>query len=624
MLALTWERREDMQLFKYRLLKFIYSPIRRSIRMKLMLLMLLIALLPLTIATAISYENSKKTMVKEILSQNSSKIKWVNSSLTEDLDRIDKSLTAFYYDGNVDFYLSKTDEGNALMFYGLSYFKDKLSSYYYSNYGDFEAITFYIEEIQKAYHISGEGGFSSPLIPDLLKKNINRQRNEDVNITFKGNEIYNITEYINDDNGPYVTKFYRRFEDQKLMATMIVKLNWNMFDQAFELLDIEKDNAIYFVNNEGKMIQGVYKIEPTQSEMIQLIKTIQESKSGKNYFLLDDSYVFFEQFTESTYLIKTIPKRSVSASYLKTLNSQLLIIIFTGFLILCFTISLGYSVTKPITILARSMQNIEGDLANATVNFAPQVKSNDEIKILEQSYLFMLKKIKTLIDQEFKQKIEMQSAQLMALQAQINPHFMYNTLQMIGAMAIEKESPQIYDVISAFGNMMRYNMRLEEDVVTIQEEIGNLENYLKIQQLRFDNKLWIDFEVDENIKNYKIPKLSIQPIVENCFKHGFTKKVREWRILIKIVENEETIDICVQDNGKGISKRKLEEIRDVLQQSIQTVFNYSENLGLKNIDSRVKLFFGTEYGMSIESIEGIGTQVAIKINKILTREVNHD
>ncbi len=472
-----------------------------------------------------------------------------------------------------------------------------------------------MEKEQKAYHISGEGGFSSQDISNLLQKNADEIGSSKINITFRGDEIYNSTEFIDDDNGPYISKYYRRFEDRKVMATIIIKLNWNMFEKAFELLDNEKDNAIYFVNGEGKLISGHYKSAPKQEELIQLIQSIQETKRDKNYFLWDDNYVFYEQFSESTYIIKTIPKRIISASYIKTLNTQVAIIIVTGLLILFFTISLGITITKPITVLAKSMQNIEGDFDRALTNWVPQVKSNDEIKILEQSYFFMLKKIKILIDEEYKQKIEMQSAQLMALQAQINPHFMYNTLQMIGAMAIEDESPQIYEVISAFGNMMRYNMRLDQDIVTIEEELDNVKNYLKIQQLRFDNKLVVSYELEEVVRAYKIPKLSIQPLVENAFKHAFVKKIREWHLSIIITEKDGEVLIHVQDNGKGISKEKLLELHDIFKTSIHSMFNCTENLGLKNIDSRLKLYFGLQYGLTVESIQGLGTQVQMKIKE---------
>lgn len=585
-------------------------------RKKLMLIMLLIAIVPLTIATAISYQNSKQAMEKEVLSQNSSKIEWVNNEIQDNLERIDEALTAFYYDNNMQFYLSKVGEEDTLKNFGSTYFRDKLRSYLFANYRDFVSVSFYVVEEKIAYHYSAENGSVTESLSDDFMNEKEELSTDNGLFIFK-NTINEYSIDVESVDGPYLTKFYRRFDDQKIMSILVTKLNWDIFNKAIELLNIEKDSQIYFVNKSGKVIDGLYKEAPSQDHIHALLESIGNYQENSNFLLIDDYYVFFESMTEDIYIVKTIPKSIVSESYIKTLNLQMLIIIVTSALVIMLTIFLGMGFTKPITMLAKSMQDIEGHINGDSIYALPEVKTNDEIKILEQSYKLMLKKIKDLIDQEYKQKIEIQSAHLMALQAQINPHFMYNTLQMIGAMAVEKNSPEIYQIISAFSNMMRYNMRLSEEMVTIQEEVDNVKNYLQIQQMRFDNKLKIDYFIDEQIKDYKIPKLSMQPIVENCFKHAFSKKNREWYILVKVLSEGDTIVIDIQDNGKGVSSAKIQEIQRVLAMSTNTIFNHSENLGLKNIDSRIKLFFGEQYGLHIEGSNDKGTTVIMRIGKIL-------
>lgn len=570
-------------------------------------MMLLIGVLPLALATVISYENSKQSMEKEILRQNTTKMEWVSNEIRDNVDRIDEALTAFFFDDSFKFYLNKVGKESNLKSLGVSYFKEKIRSYYLANYRDFDAVSFYAIEEKLAYHLDYEEFNAEMLTEGFMRDNP---------ILSSQDSVY----FHPDSKGriePYVKKFYQRFEDQKKLGVLVVKLKWDLFQNTIELLNIEKGNAIYVVKENGELILGAYTNKPNSETLESLLKKIKEKDPEVTYFLSEGQYVFFAQVTDQVYVIKTIPQSVVSESYRATLNTQLFLILLTGVLVVLITIFLGLSVTKPITRLARSMQSIDGYVDGTLEHPQSVVKSNDEIKILEQSYLLMLQKIDQLINQEYKQKIELQSAQLMALQAQINPHFMYNTLQMMGAMAIEKESPEIYSVISAFSNMMRYNMRITEDLVTIEEELDNLENYIQIQQLRFERKLNMVYEIDSNLKAYRIPKLTLQPIVENCYKHGFSKKLQEWHIIVRIQSADDEISIMISDNGKGIRKNRLLQIQDGLEKSTSHLVSGSENLGVKNIDSRLKLHFGKNYGLVIESVEDQGVKVSMRLPKIM-------
>lgn len=605
----------NMKLARYHLLKYFYSPIKRSVRIKLMIIMLLIGVVPLTIATVISYQNSKQAIEKEVLGQNSSKIKWVNDEIKDNLERIDEALTAFYYDNDVQFYLSKVGKGDILKNLGSAYFRDKLKSYMLANYRDFKTVSFYVVEDRIVYQHSMEGGSSTGnLSEDFMTQN---------EVLNAGGSLFVYKKSLNENSkdienidGPYLTKYYKRFDDQKVMSILVTKIKWDIFDKAVTHLNIEKGSKVFYLNKNGKIVEGLKRVTSSKEDYLPMLRQIEQFEGSGNFFLMDDHYVFFEQMTDDLYLVKTIPKSIVSESYIKTLNSQMIIIIVTGLLIIMITIFIGMRITKPITMLAKSMQNIEGHINNDDLAELIVVKSNDEIKILEQSYRMMLRKIKELIDQEYKQKIELQSAHLLALQAQINPHFMYNTLQMIGSMAVAKNSPEIYQIITAFSKMMRYNMRLTEEMVTIEEELQNVINYLKIQEMRFNNQLRISYIVEEQTKVYKIPKLTLQPIVENCFKHGFSNNKRAWEIQIEILEKESAIEICIRDNGEGISKQRINEISKFLALSNNTISKDIENLGLKNIDSRIKLYFDMHYGLTIEGNEGFGTRVTMRIGKI--------
>ncbi|MBC7960243.1 MAG: histidine kinase [Vallitaleaceae bacterium] len=611
-----------MKFARYRLFKYIYTPIKRSVRKKLMTIMLLIGVVPLIIATMISYQNSKQAMEKEVLGQNSAKIKWVSDEIYDNLERINEALTAFYYDNDVQFYLSKIGEEDRLQKLGSTYFRDKLMSYVLANYRDFEKVSFYVVDEKIAYHHSIEYGSETENLPDDFMTE-NKVLNLNDRLFVYSDVAMDSSSEVQSVDGPYLIKYNRRFDDQKIMSILVVKIKWDIFDKAVALLKIEKGSQAFYIDKTGKVIEGLERSTSSNSDKSTLLHYLEEFKGESNYFLVDDRYVFFEQMTENLYIVKVIPQSIVSESYLKTLNSQMIIIIVTGLLIIIITILTGMRITKPIIMLAKSMQNIEDHINGSMKEEILVVKSNDEIKILEQSYKMMIQKIKELIDQEYKQKIELQSAHLMALQAQINPHFMYNTLQMIGAMAIAKNSPEIYQIITAFSKMMRYNMRLTEEMVTIEEEVQNVVNYLKIQQMRFNNQLGINYMVAEQTKDFVISKLSLQPIVENCFKHGFLNNSRDWEILVEIQEQDDAIEIGIKDNGYGISDERIKEISEFLALENNTISKSMDSLGLKNIDTRIKLYFGTQYGLRIEANEDFGTKVTMRIGKTL-KEHTHD
>lgn len=145
----------------------------------------------------------------------------------------------------------------------------------------------------------------------------------------------------------------------------------------------------------------------------------------------------------------------------------------------------------------------------------------------------------------------------MALQAQINPHFLYNTLQLVGGMAVSHNVREIYTIINALSDMFRYITRKQGDLVLIDQEIEHIKNYLYIQNHRFEGKVETNIYVEEGTGHLSIPMLSIQPIVENAFNHGFEKKLGVWKLSIEVQKVFDDIEITIQDNGLGIPKEKL-------------------------------------------------------------------
>lgn len=224
--------------------------------------------------------------------------------------------------------------------------------------------------------------------------------------------------------------------------------------------------------------------------------------------------------------------------------------------------------------------------------------------------------IKSHSDDTFKRK----QAEYLALQNQINPHFLYNTLEAIRGDAVLAGMDRIADTTRALAIFFRYTITEVEHLVTLEDELDNAENYFTIQQYRFGNKLEMDVEIPDgnyDLLQAKLPKLTLQPIIENAIYHGLERKVGVGNVRIIIESTSKNLLIRIKDDGIGISKSVLDELNQIFKNQDKTVASYSEprnkkgGIALPNVNSRIKLLFGEDYGIHILSVEEVGTEVNI-------------
>jgi len=211
----------------------------------------------------------------------------------------------------------------------------------------------------------------------------------------------------------------------------------------------------------------------------------------------------------------------------------------------------------------------------------------------------------------FKPALLFGSAQLRALQAQINPHFMYNTLQIIGGMAIKKDAPEIYDVTVELSDIMRYSLSFGKEMVPLREELRYLDSYLSIQNRRFGDRIQIEKNIDGALLDCLIPKLILQPLVENSLEHGLSCKGGAWRVTLSGVLENGDMHLSVTDNGMGMDAERLGYIRAEIVKGVENAIASSAHIGLVNVNSRIRLKYAGHYGVTVESVQGEGTRVDI-------------
>ncbi|MBP1889475.1 LytS/YehU family sensor histidine kinase [Clostridium moniliforme] len=253
----------------------------------------------------------------------------------------------------------------------------------------------------------------------------------------------------------------------------------------------------------------------------------------------------------------------------------------------------------------KSIANMMFHISNYIVEEAVLKMAQNELN--EKNIKFIeAKKEKAELEKEF------EACRLKALQSQINPHFLFNVLNSISSLAIIEEAPKTQEVIYDLSNLLRYTLKKVDKILPIEEELDYIESYLSLQKVRFGERLDYKIDIDNELKDKKIPFMTIQTFVENAIVHGLELKEDGGRVDIYSEENEDSLILCIKDNGTGITRDKLNEIREDLK------YKYDNNLdkiGINNVNKRMAHYYGDDYNIEIQSKVREGTLVKIILKK---------
>ena len=282
-------------------------------------------------------------------------------------------------------------------------------------------------------------------------------------------------------------------------------------------------------------------------------------------------------------------------------------VIISLVLVVIVSFQLTRTLTNPIFKLKRLMRQAEsGDL---TVRF--NGRNNDEIGELGQSFNHMIARIDDLIQMVYVEQKNKRTAEMKSLQEQIKPHFLYNTLDTISWMARDYEADDIVRLVDALTNMFRIGLSHGKDIISVKEEITHVSNYLYIQKIRYKDKLNYQIQVDESLYSIEVPKLILQPLVENAIYHGIKAKRGGGTIYITGEPVERNLLFTVRDDGAGMPQEKVDEINR--RMSERSVLDEQKSFGLFYIRERIQLCYGEGYGVHVESTLGEGTRVTITL-----------
>jgi two-component system sensor histidine kinase YesM len=278
---------------------------------------------------------------------------------------------------------------------------------------------------------------------------------------------------------------------------------------------------------------------------------------------------------------------------------------------LAFILSIKFSkkIANPIKNLKNTMQLVEtGDLEHRADIMTP-----DELGQLAASFNHMVEKLDYQINLEIENQKALRKSELRALQAQINPHFLYNTLDSISWLTRDNDVRSVEKMIDALSNFYRIGISRGKDVISVEDEIKHVESYLMIQKTNYAHELEYEIDVPEQLHKFKTIKLILQPIVENAIYHGIKKREGVGIIHIKGIETNDALELSISDNGVGMNSERLAELNRALENLNTTEI---DAYGILNVQERIRLFFGEQYGLRISSEPGKGTTVFVRIPKL--------
>ena len=281
------------------------------------------------------------------------------------------------------------------------------------------------------------------------------------------------------------------------------------------------------------------------------------------------------------------------------------VLIITLFIVLLVAFQLSKTITQPIVGLAHLMKETEkGDLS---VRF--QGDYQDEVSELGRKFNHMLERIQKLLDAVYQEQEKKRKAQLKVVQEQFKPHFLYNTLDTIGWMAREHKAYDIVHLVDALTNVFRVSLSRGKDYITIEEELRYISNYLYIQKIRYGSKVLYEVQTDEESKKVYVPKLILQPLVENAIYHGVKMKRGEGHLKISVQRRGEDVLMEVEDDGRGMDAEKVRQLTDLLNKPSESEQNQS--FGLFYVKERLRIRYGEKFQVTVASEKEKGTKVSV-------------
>lgn len=453
---------------------------------------------------------------------------------------------------------------------------------------------------KNGFAITGSSDMAVPLSGDMMKEDwyisaVNSNQMPVINSIRHGDFTM--------DKSSWVISFSKEItgRDKEHLGVILIDVSYKFIEDYISKLDLGEKGYAYIINSKNEILY-----HPDESALMDKMKAdelLALSKADQMTYR-DNRFITKKEILHSDWLLIGVSSME-NVNLLKKRLFQTLLLL-DGMIVLCsifISIKVSGRLTKPITELQNAMRNVDESWGHININS----KSSTEIKDLAKEYNALLDRIRTLTEDIAEKENAKRIFELKALQSQINPHFLYNTLDTILWLAEFGENDKVVEVSKALGEMLRHSLNINQMMVPLEQELTHTENYLKIQQQRYVDKFDYTVEGEPQLLTVSVPKLMIQPIVENAIYHGIRSMKEKGHIRISYRQSGDDLIITISDNGIGLARSKENKER------IKTKLG---GIGLANVDQRIKILHGNQYGITISEEKTGGTKVVVRLRKL--------
>ena len=408
-------------------------------------------------------------------------------------------------------------------------------------------------------------------------------------------------------------------EGKATQALLLINLNYRYFEEIFSNVNLGNGGYVYLTNDRGDIIwhpkqneiySGRFNEDNKYAATLKDGITV-ENLSGKN-LTLNVRTIGYTGWK----LVGVTPSAALGIDGIKFRFFVLFVADLFLFLLAMINAFISDKISNPIKRLDGSVREIES--GNLDVEIVPS--GSYEVEHLGKSIKNMLGRIKVLMSDLVAEHNAKRKSEFDTLQSQINPHFLYNTLDIIVWMIENENSDKAVNIVTALAKFFRISLSKGKNIITVKDEVEHVRNYLMIQNMRFKNRFEYSIDVDEKVLSYSSLKLMLQPLVENAIYHGMEFMDGDGEIDVKVFKEDNSLYFTITDNGLGMS----EDMVETLLSKDFVPSKKGSGIGVKNVNERIKLYFGSEYGLKVESEPDEGTKITIHLPAVVYGENDED
>lgn len=579
---------------------------RLKLKNKLLLSYFILIILPLVAFIVVSYTHVSKSLISQSqyaadlsLKQTSVYIDRIMSDITDSTeilafnsslsDILKEDASAGFSPKTYQNYLNASKIANSVF-----------------NSGDLYSMELFIDDtIFYVRESKGIRGVSFSSLNELYAKKVGGKLS-----TFNGKIMWMPPRTIEDNFNKYTVVTGARYLKDSDSFTNLGIITVNILQDDLNLVvrgagTVKNSFALIFDKN-GDVI-SVSDAELLQKYPVTLKSIPENSSDHWTHSVLQNSDVLLGSYpikSADWTLVSVLPYSEILKTSTDTRNQMLVIMTIIGTFSYFIAYFISRTITKKINSLIARMKEVQSGNFSAITS----VRGDDEMSDLAKNYNYMLDKINDYADNQYQLGQEVKSAELKALQAQINPHFLYNTLDLIHWISLENGVKEISEIVMLLSRFYKLSLNKGMDIIPIKNEILHIETYVKLQNYRFNNSINLVTSIDSEINDYGILKLLLQPIVENSILHGILEKTsKSGTIIVTGKLSNGILCFSIDDDGVGMTPEQISRLTDI------SAMNNSSGYGIKNVISRIKLYYGDDYGLTYESEFGKGTHAILKI-----------